>query len=369
MAPPAVASAAAPEAAASAVVADAPAATLPVNVPDAGKEIARIATTRSTPEVRASSATLIATPASLDVAANVLSVSSTGSSSSGSEAASSDQPTGAAPSPLVVVPLDQTGAAREAKHRVIVTRGEMKVGPEPLTRTVRVRLSPWRTRVLGDTILPTQPVRLKERESIEDVRLRLVAEQNDRLPVSFRETDARAGLVLELPAGDAAETVAWIAADGTEPAEFEVRGRSATVAWTMPHAPSERVYRLVRSDRTVVAEVRVEPRSHDFTLRTLEGVRPWLRLAVQIGATDRRPAGASADRAARYEWRAASGQPAPASWQDAGAGDDATRQEVRLALGPVAGAVTLQGCALYDRDSGWGLVTDVRQAADRPLGD
>ncbi len=265
---------------------------------------------------------------------------------------------------------DPSDLPREPRHRIIITRGEVKLGPEPLTRTVRVRVAPWRTRVLGDTILPTAPVRVGEREPIAAVRRRALVEQEERLPLTFRTADTRTGVTIELPATEPAEALSWTGPDGATPLEARVGASEAEVTWVTENAPVERVYRLLRRDRTVVVEVRVEPRSHDFTVRTLEGMRAWLRLAVQVTVAElERSATTSPAASPRYAWRAASGAPRPIAWRESETAAEPTRQEIRIALGNAPGAVALQGCALLDQETGWALLTDVRQAADRPLGE
>lgn len=264
---------------------------------------------------------------------------------------------------------DQSDRPREPRHRIIITRGEVKLGPEPLTRTVRVRVAPWRTRVLGDTILPTAPVRVGEREPIAAVRQRALAEQEARLPQTFRTADTRTGVTVELPATESAEALSWSGPEGATLLEARVVAGQAEVSWLTENAPVERVYRLLRRDRTVVVEVRVEPRSHDFTVRTLEGLRAWLRLGVQVLPAEILRTATPSEALPRYAWRAGSGAPRPSAWRDGGTAADPARPEVRIALGNAPGAVALQGCALLDQDTGWALLTDIRQAADRPLGE
>jgi hypothetical protein len=46
----------------------------------------------------------------------------------------------------------------------------------------------------------------------------------------------------------------------------------------------------------------------------------------------------------------------------------ANERGVDVPLGSVPGAAALQAGALFDLDTGWAILADVRQAADRPLG-
>lgn len=232
------------------------------------------------------------------------------------------------------------------------------LGPvAPLTRTVRVRMGLWRPRLLVDTILPTAPLPVTASEPLATLRARLLAEQEARLPQALRVPAARWGVALELGATGAGEGWQWRFGPEARAEAATVTGGRAELLWAATDGV-EREFQLVRRDGALVAEVRVAANGRDFTLRTAEETGTWLRLAV--GAPDGVPAEAPA-----YVWRTATTETLPPGWREA---NEAGTWRAEAPLGGQRGAAALQSCALFDPVSGWAIVMDLRQAADRPLG-
>lgn len=257
-----------------------------------------------------------------------------------------------------------TTAAKEGKETTsnkwtILSR----VPPAPLTRTVRARLAPWRARVLSDRILPTAPMPVKHSEPVAALRARLLAEQEAKMPAAFREPVARVGVVLELPPGYLAADLLWRDEREIVSAGAEVRDGAAEISWPQQGPATERTLRLQRRDGAMVAEVRVAPFSREVIVRTSEDTRAWLLLAVRVESA----ANAAAEN--QFAWRTGAGAPIPVAWNRETKETSRNERSVTLPLGHAPGAVALQGCALLEASSGWALLTDVRQAADRPLGE
>ena len=231
-----------------------------------------------------------------------------------------------------------------------------------LTRTVRVRFTPWRLQLLEDTILPTQPVRAGQVESVAALRQRLLAEQKARLPAALRESDVLNGVVLALPRELIDETMAWRDHTGAVADNSQVKNSRAEIVWTAENAPVEHPIRLMRANGDVVAEVRQEGATRELVVRTAEEVRTWLRWLVRAAEEE----GPSERTSPRFSWRTSTGGPLPPGWE---AGVEGPRADYRLDLpiGGAMGSVALHRYALFDRVSGWALVSELRQAADRPL--
>ncbi len=277
---------------------------------------------------------------------------SSGESASAAAPASEANPsTPESPAPAAPLP---TREVREAEAKSL-----LRAIPAALTRTVRVRVTPWRTRLLGDAILPTAPVPLRQVEAVSELRTRLLAEQDARMPGAFRAPRGRLGVVLEFAADVATDALTWVD-DAGAPADRGTVGRGrAEIAWES--GQTEQVFRLRRADRSVLAELRVTGSGREFTVRTTDDTRAWLQLVVASSGAE--PA------VSVLSWRTATAAPMPVSWRLLEA--EALRAEagVMIPLGSQSGAVALQGCALFDAGSGWALVSEVRQAADRPLGE
>jgi hypothetical protein len=275
------------------------------------------------------------------------------------------------PAPLPVDPSEATSALRPqisaAPAPVGLTPGSARAVPVPLTRTVRVRVSPWRARLLADTILPTAPMPLARSEPVALLRTRLLAEKEAHLPQPMREPRARWGLALDLGTTGAEEVLTWQDADGIRPEGSSATGGRAEVSWAPSPDGVERQFRLSRRDGAFVAEVAVAADGREFTVRTTEEMRAWLLLAVDVLSGDRRAADQSGT-SKPYVWRSGAADSPPSGWierEDAFARGEAIAE---VPLGGLPGAAALQGGALFDPESGWAIVADVRQAADRPLG-
>lgn len=245
------------------------------------------------------------------------------------------------------------------ENRAAETRSLVRALPAPLTRTVRVRVAPWRPRLLGDSILPTAPVPMRQAESVGDLRARLLAEQQSRLPGAFREPQSRVGVVLEWTETSATETLTWTNEAGAPARGGVVGGGKAEITWESTDAGQ--MFRLRRSNQSVVAEVQVTAAGREFTVRTAEDTRAWLQLTVATGGAE--------PVVSTLSWRTGTGAPMPTTWRQAEVESAHPEAAVLLPLGSATGAVALQAGALFDAGSGWALVTEVRQAADRPLGE
>ncbi len=232
-----------------------------------------------------------------------------------------------------------------------------------LTRTVRLRLTPWRLQLLEDTILPTQPVRAGQVELVSELRQRLLAEQQARLPAALRESEVLNGVVLALPLEQAGESLAWRDHRGAVAANSKVENGRAEIVWTAENAPVEYPVRLMRANGDVIAEVRQEAVTRELVVRMAEDVRAWVRWIVRASAQEN---GLSDGASPRFSWRASTGGPVPPGWEPGveGAGAD---HRLDLPIGGTMGSVAIHRYALFDRVSGWALVAELRQAADRPL--
>jgi len=239
-----------------------------------------------------------------------------------------------------------------------------------LTRTVRVRLAPWRVRLMEDSILPTQPLRAGQVEPVAALRQQILAEQKAKLPATLTQSEVLSGLRVQIAPGDLTDGLAWRDEQGAVIVGSRVENGRAEITWAAANAPVERPVRLSGRNGLVLADARYEPQTRELVVRTAEEAQAWLRWVVRAvpGDASRVAAGETADVKARFAWRTGTGNPVPIGWHTSDASDAAADHRVDLPLGSVLGSVAAQSCALLDHVTGWALVTEIRQAADRPLG-
>lgn len=273
------------------------------------------------------------------------------------------------PSPAATVELTATPvpAIAPASAPVGLRTGPERTAPMPLTRTVRVRVSPWRARLLADTILPTEPILRAKPEPVALLRARLLAEKEARLPQAMREPRGRWGVALDLGNLGADETLTWLDAEGGRPEGANVTGERAEILWAPVVDDSDRQFRLSRRDGSFVAEVRVGANGRDFTVRTTEETRARLVLAVRVDASSH-PVLDSGGEAKPFSWRSGSANALPSGWRERVGVGAAGETIAEAPLGSLPGAAALQTGVLFDPETGWAIVSDIRQAADRPLG-
>jgi len=276
-------------------------------------------------------------------------------------------PEKAIPADSIPAPVTPAPAVVSVVAPVGMSPLSVRAAPVPLTRTIRVRVSPWRSRLLVDTILPTAPTPTSSPEPVAMLRARLLAEQEARLPRAFREVEGRFGVAIELGADLADEALMWRDDTGSRPDAAAVSGQRAEILWPAISDELERGYRLTRRDGGVVAEIRVAGNGRDFSVRTMEEARAWLRLAVRVAPSGSVGGESGADTKG-VAWRNAAAGPLPFGWREVDGPVAAAERMVDVPLGSVPGAAALHAGALFDVETGWAIVADVRQAADRPLG-
>lgn len=246
----------------------------------------------------------------------------------------------------------------------------MRMSSARLTRTVRVRLSSWRVRLMEDSILPTQPLRAGQVEPVAALRQQILAEQKAKLPATLTQSEVLSGLRVQIAPSDFTDGLAWRDEQGAVIADSRVESGRAEITWAAANAPVDRPVRLSGRNGVVLAEARYEPQTRELVVRTAEETQAWLRWVIRAvpGDASRVPAGDTGNNKTRFAWRTGTGDPVPTGWHISDAADANADHRVDLPLGSVFGSVAAQSCALLDHVTGWALVTEIRQAADRPLG-
>lgn len=221
-------------------------------------------------------------------------------------------------------------------------------------RHLRLRLSPWRLRLLQDTILPTHPTRGAEQETVDALRVRLFRERQQQIPESFRHPDIQRGFALNLPPSTAASAPAfWRDAAGAAPAGATATASHAEFTWRPTEAPTTipATFTLLSAQHRELARV-IFDSNGEATLTTAPDVQgwPWLAL-IEPGAPS----------TAGFDWQVLSGPTAPATWRH-----DALTTRLDLIAPPGETGLHQRTLALVHPSSGWALVCDLSAATEPP---
>lgn len=223
-------------------------------------------------------------------------------------------------------------------------------------QTVRVRMSEWRERLLGDVILPTAPMRAGQGDAVATMRRKMLAERRALLPATFSMVRDRRGWTMEIDLPGAVPELRWRLPRGVEMPGAVVHGRRAELAWTGGQPPPRGVYELVDENARGLARVEIDG-DGAMTTRTSVGVRGYFSLRVERAVSEQ------AD-AARFVWRRMSGEALPLSWRPSAAERGAW---IDIPLGANSGATQVEDIVLFDTATGWAAVAQfTREAVAAP---
>ena len=236
--------------------------------------------------------------------------------------------------------------------------------PAASSHRVRFHATPWRPRLVQDSILPTRPTRIGEDDTVDVMRERLFHERQLQLPVTLKNPAAQCGFAIEFPAAaTGAVPPRWRDHTGAAPADATVLGTRAEFSWPSA-ATAQFDCTLLADDGRELAHITGDPRT-GVTLLMVSGVHGWPWIAIERAPADNARIAATA-WAARLDWQALAGASLPSSWRR----DDhwLANRGHRLNLtagdretGPIARTV-----ALVDQVTGWSIVTDLEVVQESP---
>jgi len=208
--------------------------------------------------------------------------------------------------------------------------------------SVEVEASAWRVRLLGDAILPTQPVRAGTANTLAAERAKALAERRAQLPAVFANLRARWGFMV----GVAGHSLLWREVSGAALHENELSGQRAELEWWEGKPVSAGEHEAVDELGHIWARLKIDA-DGDCFLHLAEGVDGWYCRSVD-GDT----------RA--LAWRRSDQRPLPPAWR--GTTDEQSARLI-IPLGATGGS-TAESAALVDEASGWALVSRVTLARD-----
>ena len=238
----------------------------------------------------------------------------------------------------------RAGSSREAHASVL------------WARSVRLRLSPWQTRAIGDVILPTVPMRAGADVSLAALRQHVQREREAQLPAAFKMAETKAGFVLEVSTPPT-QALQWRIANGPAAALAIAAGTRAEIAWTESAPPLGAIYELSDGTHMDIARIHIaldgEP-----ALQAVAGVRAWLLVEVSRAEADR----GRGDFVSRFAWRAVAERPVESTLPPLRSSltPDAHRLEFPLDS-PAAPEVTRHTLILADVVTNWTLFADLEQ--------
>ena len=221
-----------------------------------------------------------------------------------------------------------------------------------------IRISPWKSRLVQDLILPTRPLPADEEETVEVVREKALRERIAQKPGSFQQPVARSGLAFEFGVDGAEKSGSphWENDRDAEVTGLSATGHRAELEWGVAGPMPNTNYTLGYSDGRVIALVSVDE-SGVPALKTAAGVRVWCWFGVERKAADSSPA--RKESGAEFEWRLLPEGTIPASWKTDDRWAGGQGQRVDIPLDSTTARVGGYEVALVDPASGWALARNV----------
>jgi hypothetical protein len=221
---------------------------------------------------------------------------------------------------------------------------------------IRLHLTPWRLRLLRDTILPTYPARAAEQATVDALRARLFSERQQQIPASFQHPLIQRGFALDLPPSPASSAPAfWRDAAGATPAKTTANATSIHAEFTWreshPQPTTPATFTLFSTDHRELARVTFDT-DGEATLTTATDVQGWPWLALV--APDPKST-------ARFDWQVLHGPSAPATWRR-----PASAHRLDLIAPPNETGLRQRTLALVDETSGWALVSELSTTGESP---
>ncbi len=210
------------------------------------------------------------------------------------------------------------------------------------TRVVRVQAGEWRVRLLGETILPTQPVRAGEEVTFETMRAQMLAERRAQLPVAFASVRGRRGFAVESESGP----LQWRIPAGADTISAQADGNRAEIFWAEGAAPSSEIYEAVDEQGRAVARLEVGADRTPVLSLTAE-TRGWCWFTLDGEVTS-------------FIGRRLSLETMPSAWHWT---MDAHGAHLQIPLTTSAGTAEVETVALVDPATGWAIISQITLTA------
>jgi hypothetical protein len=212
----------------------------------------------------------------------------------------------------------------------------------PWARVVRVQAAVWRVRLLGETILPTQPMRAGAVSTLEVMRAQALAERRVQLPAAFAAIRGRRGFTVESEAGP----LRWQVAAGVETVSLRANENRAEISWPESEPPASGIYEAVDAQGRTVARLEVDA-DQVPVLALARGSRGWFRLELD-------------GEVAAFTGRRLAEETMPPGWLWT---TDAHGARLEIPLTTPLGTTEIETVAMLDPATGWAVVSPITLAA------
>jgi hypothetical protein len=238
---------------------------------------------------------------------------------------------------------ERTNAAGVASLSAIWETANQVVAPvdTPWVRVVRVQAAEWRVRLLGEMILPTQPMRVGAENTFETVRAQLLAERRAQLPVAFASVRGRRGFAVESEAG----LLRWRVATDAGTVSTRADGNRAEIFWTEDDVPASGTYEAVDEQGREVARLEVGADRVPVLALAAE-IRGWCWFSLEGEVTS-------------FTGRRLAEESMPPGWLWTA---DARGARLEIPLTTPAGTTAVETVALLDPATGWAVVCPITLA-------
>lgn len=209
-------------------------------------------------------------------------------------------------------------------------------------RIVRVQAGEWRVRLLGESILPTQPMRAGAVNTLEVMGAQALAERRAQLPAAFAEIRGWRGFAVE----SEASPLRWRVATGAETVFTRVKGKRAEISWPEGESPAPGIYEAVDERGRTIARLEVgDDRVPVMALAS--GSRGWFRLELDGEVTT-------------FAGRRLTEEAMPPGWLWT---TDAHGAHLEIPLTTPSGTTEVETVALLDQKTGWAVVSPITLTA------
>lgn len=256
--------------------------------------------------------------------------------------------------------IEEPAIPSPAELAAITAHSPASTTHELLPHRTRLRLTPWTTRLLRDTILPTQPLRARDHESIDALRTRVFREHQRQIPPSFLPPDIHRGFAFDLPAFPSPSArPQWLDDTGAASPDAVVNGTHAELSWRAPvgTSPPTTTFHLI-AGRRELARVTIDANG-DATAHTSADVIVWPWLAFHIADNT-----APSTSDARFDWQVLRGPLAPVTWRHTTNNQNPRSLRLDLIPPPAESGLRQRTLAVFDHTTGWALVSELEQVSE-----
>jgi hypothetical protein len=208
------------------------------------------------------------------------------------------------------------------------------------------RLSPWRRFLLRDTILPTLPTPIGQKETLGDLSTRVLAEKQTALPRTLRDGNIVVGICIEFPRAAAGPLPRWQVADGTTPTIATANESIAEIGWR-GEPPAGR-YVLTAADGKVLASISTDPQG-EMRVSGTGAISSWPWVGIECAPGE----------AGRFGWQVLGTAPRPAGWTKDNHWMDDGGLRLDLKMLVEKDETVVLTLAIVDGSTGWALASKV----------